>query len=639
MTHDEYSALVSRLEKMAETKPASYRARVGALAVLGYAYVLGVMLLLLGALALLVWGSMQGYLSILLVKVGLPVLALLVAIGRALWVTVPPPDGRELRRDEAPLLFAEIDALRIAAKAPVPHRVILTQELNASVTQVPRLGILGWHRNYLSIGLPLLAALTPDQFRAVVAHEFGHLSRAHARFGNWIYRVRGMWMQIQTAIHQRRSRLGSLLVNKFVDWYEPYFRAYSFVLARRHEVEADETSASVLGAHVAAMALAAVTLRARYKDDVVWPSIIALAADAATPPRAAFSSYVERMPAKLPLPLASDWLAAALRVESGVDDAHPALADRLRLLGELPRDDASRSALAERLAMPIDSKSTAAAHFLGSLAPAVTTELDDKWRGKATSAWKDRHQHLARAREGLRELEARAAVVPLTPDEQFRVADWTEDLEGANAALPLVKSLVESCPEHASGLYMLGRILTSRDDDDGIAYLERAMAIDPSVTGHASVMIAHHLQQVGRRQDAIAYRMRAEASMIEAAAEAAERRRIETSDTITMAELDDGVRAKLREQLASYPKVGRAWVVRRATRRAPDRFVYVVGISQSAPWWRYESEGSKTYLTKKLVAELHVPAGTLIIVLDRKRRWLLRKMKRVPNSEVYRRGR
>jgi hypothetical protein len=32
MTHDEYAALVPRLEEMAETDPTSYRLRVGALA-------------------------------------------------------------------------------------------------------------------------------------------------------------------------------------------------------------------------------------------------------------------------------------------------------------------------------------------------------------------------------------------------------------------------------------------------------------------------------------------------------------------------------------------------------------------------------------------------------------------------------
>ena len=43
--------------------------------------------------------------------------------------------------------------------------------------QLPRLGIFGWYRNYLIIGMPLMKSLTCEQFKAVLAHEFGHLAK------------------------------------------------------------------------------------------------------------------------------------------------------------------------------------------------------------------------------------------------------------------------------------------------------------------------------------------------------------------------------------------------------------------------------------------------------------------------------
>jgi Zn-dependent protease with chaperone function len=639
MTHDAYAELVSRLEEMAAAEPTSYRLRVGALAVLGYAYALGIMLLLAVLVALIVWGAFETHVGVLLVKLALPLLALIAALARALWVKVAPPQGREIRRSEAPALFAQIDVVRRAARAPLPHHVIVTEELNASVSQVPRLGIFGWHRNYLAIGLPLLAALTPEQFSAVLAHEFGHLSRSHARFGNWIYRVRGTWTQIEEAIHQRRSGLGTLLVNRFVEWYEPYFRAYSFVLARRHEVEADRTAAAVAGGHATAMALAAITLRACYKNEIIWPSVTARIVDEPTPPRAAFSGYVEQMPAELPLDIAIQWLAAGLCVESDVDDPHPALAARLEALGGLPSDGAAFSAMAHDLARPISPEATAAAHYLGALASSIATELDDRWRGKASASWKDRHRHLARAREGLRELASSAEKTPLTPDQQFLVADWTEDLQGSETALPLVKALVQNNPDHASGLFMLGRVLLARSDDAGIAYLERAMQIDPNAAGQASSLIAGHLKRVGRRQESIAYRVRAEASMAEEAAARAERRSIAKHEKLSTADLDESALVRLREQLAQYPQIGRAWLGRKVTYHAPDLPFYVLGISQSSAWWRFVSEGSRTYLVRKLAEELELPAGTLVIVFDQKRKWLRRALRKLPNSEVYRRMR
>ena len=91
--------------------------------------------------------------------------------------------------------------------------------------------MFGWLNNYLVLGLPLLRALSPAEFRAVLAHEFGHLSGKHGRFSGWIYRVRQTWIQILVSVHQERS-YASFLFEPFLEWYAPYLNAYSFVLAR-----------------------------------------------------------------------------------------------------------------------------------------------------------------------------------------------------------------------------------------------------------------------------------------------------------------------------------------------------------------------------------------------------------------------
>jgi hypothetical protein len=39
-------------------------------------------------------------------------------------------------------------------------RVGQIDDFNAAVVQAPRLGLFGWYRNYLLIGLPLAKALT-----------------------------------------------------------------------------------------------------------------------------------------------------------------------------------------------------------------------------------------------------------------------------------------------------------------------------------------------------------------------------------------------------------------------------------------------------------------------------------------------
>ena len=97
---------------------------------------------------------------------------------------------------------------------PKVHEVLLTHDFNAAIAQVPRLGLFGFHKNYLILGLPLMMALSLDQFRAVLAHEFGHLSGAHGRFGSWIYRIRRSWYQLMANL-EHQQHWGAFIFDRF----------------------------------------------------------------------------------------------------------------------------------------------------------------------------------------------------------------------------------------------------------------------------------------------------------------------------------------------------------------------------------------------------------------------------------------
>ena len=240
MTQDQFAALVSRLEASARRDPRGYKLRVLLLACAGYAYLwLVVVGLVLLCWALLAFGA---YLNVVVAKVGFAVVAVLWMVLRAMVVRIRPPEGRAIARTEAPALFLMIDSLRRRCRAPSVHRVLVTDELNAAIAQVPVLGLLGWRRNYLVVGLPLMKLLTLPQFEAVLAHEFGHLAGGHGRTSNWIYRSRLAWMRLLPALENANS-LGSFAIKPFLTWYIPFFNAYSFPLARANEYEADAASA------------------------------------------------------------------------------------------------------------------------------------------------------------------------------------------------------------------------------------------------------------------------------------------------------------------------------------------------------------------------------------------------------------
>jgi hypothetical protein len=166
MTEKRFEPLVREVEGNAKAHPAQYKLKVAFLAFAGYAYmfaVLGAVIALTVGCFILIKDGSSG--QALLFKVGIALIILATVIVRALWVRVEPPAGIEIQREHAPRLFLLIDKIRNALGTPVFHHVLIVNELNAAVVQIPRLGIFGWQRNYLLLGLPLLLTFTPAQFR------------------------------------------------------------------------------------------------------------------------------------------------------------------------------------------------------------------------------------------------------------------------------------------------------------------------------------------------------------------------------------------------------------------------------------------------------------------------------------------
>ena len=226
MTNREFEQLVARLEAQALRRPWLYKMRVLALALLGYGYIA---FMLVGLLLTSVISVVA--LKALGAKLALGLLVLMWMVLKALWVKLDAPQGRRVTQKEAPELFAMINDLRKGLKAPRFHRVLITDDFNACVVQTPRLGVFGWYRNYLVIGLPLMKTLSVEQFRAVLAHEFGHLAGGHGRVSNWIYRLRLSWHRLIDSL-VGEGRFGTFLFRRFFNWYVPYFTAYSFPLNR-----------------------------------------------------------------------------------------------------------------------------------------------------------------------------------------------------------------------------------------------------------------------------------------------------------------------------------------------------------------------------------------------------------------------
>lgn len=270
MTHDRFDRLVHTLEPKARHWPRLYCAMVIGFALLGNLYLVLVLLLLFSLLLALLVSVVK--LKALAIKLLIPLVCFIGLVVKALWVRFEPPTGSALSPKQTPRLFELIETLRRRLGSPRFHRVLLTDDFNAGICQVPRLGVFGWPCNYLVVGLPLMKALTVDQFTAVLAHEFGHLAKRHGNSSRWVYSQRCRWQRLSEAFENNGGR-GSFLFKPLLKWFAPYFSACSFPLARANEYEADAHSARLTSPRIAAQALSAIKVVGAFLSERYWPKL------------------------------------------------------------------------------------------------------------------------------------------------------------------------------------------------------------------------------------------------------------------------------------------------------------------------------------------------------------------------------
>jgi len=98
-----------------------------------------------------------------------------------------------VREEEQPELFQFIRALCRETRAPFPKRIYVSPEVNAAVFyDSSLLSLILPVRKNLLIGLGLVNVLTLDEFKAVLAHEFGHFSQSSMKLGSYVYTANGI---------------------------------------------------------------------------------------------------------------------------------------------------------------------------------------------------------------------------------------------------------------------------------------------------------------------------------------------------------------------------------------------------------------------------------------------------------------
>ena len=599
MDRKQFDERVARLDAYSKVHPRLYRLRVLGFALLGYGYLAGMLVLLLLLLAASVLSVI--YLKALGLKLLFVTAPFVWLVVRSCWVDINAPPGFAVTRRSAPALFERIDKLRRKLRAPRFHRVLITDEFNAGVVQVPRLGPVGWHANYLLLGMPLLKSVSPQQLDAILAHEFGHLAGGHARFGNWLYRLRRIWSQLLDELERTRSS-GMVLFRRFFEWYVPRFNAYSFPLARANEYEADAAAARATSPETLAEALTTTAVVGRYLANNFWPQVYA---KADTTPQPSFSPHATlggALTTELGAEEITRWTSDALAQPTDSTDTHPGLVDRLRAIGADAKFNSPQSG-------------ASADFLLGDLRDPLIAKLDDRWQFQISEDWRRRYSEASTARNRLWTLSKPESAGSLTVEEVIERANLEEAYgQGRDAAIAILRDRLAAAPDHAGLNYWLGARLLANDDEAGIALVEKAIALDDEaiVPGHVALRDFFHARGLEDKASA-AHEVAWDRQQRLDAAEA-ERQGITLGDRLVAHGLDAETAARLHEQVTGLG-ARKVWLARKPMRHFPEQPLFLLAFSIK-PWYRFWTKPGGGILQDRIQREVSLPGQTLVICTD-----------------------
>lgn len=469
MTNEEFGWLVARLDTQAANAPRAFRLKVLFISVAAY---IALFLALLAILLLFGWAVVHARthgpsrIAFAACALGLVTLPVFWVTLRTMLMRLPPPEGREIARNEAPVLFELLDKMRAKLGGPAIHHVLIDRDYNACIAQRPRWGLVGPSVNYLVVGLPFMFGQSTSEMLAIVAHEYGHICGAHGRTGAWIYRQRLLFAEVLARVESTvEASFAHMLMARALHAFFPYFSAYTFVLSRQNEYEADQASVKMAGAPAAASSLIRSSLLGDWFHRDFWSTLYR---QADTRERPAFLPY-KAMGTAFRMShdewASGDALKAAWRRDSNADDTHPCLRDRVEALGQPP-------------ALPQPVQRSAATALLGAFGERLAEEFDADWWKEQASGWGERHRHATRSLARLRALNG-AALAALPLHELQEMALLKAEFETPQAAKPVLEHLLrQPGGPFPRASYVYGRILLGEQRREGLAHLETAARSD-----------------------------------------------------------------------------------------------------------------------------------------------------------------
>lgn len=622
MTNVEFEKLIKEKEVEAKGNPTVYKRKVAAFSLIGYGYLLLMFGIILFLFSFAVVNFVSGSFTFGGMKFGLITLVLAIFMTRALWVRFDHPEGVSLTEEEAPELFSTIRDIQHKYSTKKVHEVLLTNQYNASLIQHPRLGVFGWHKNYLVLGLPLMQAISKEHFDSIIAHEMGHLANKDGQFSTWLYRVRETWINLLVKFEESEV-WGGFLFRWFFRWYVPRFDAYSYALAKQEEHAADCFASHYTDPQLVAEALAITEIKAELYDEY-WETLYDKGLDEKECPRPfrVVQSVLDRHDS---IQYKQIWQKAIKRVAS-VNDTHPSLSERLDSL-QVPLSVDQLPAIFEK---------TAADSYIEDK-EGLTNFFDDVFVRTEKEAWKERKYEVQQMKIELDELEANGT---LSVDDAIKRATLYEDVYGTKRALPIYEALIKTYPEtkkNAAVLESLGNAYLEEGNEKGLQVLEEAMKLDYNIGFDVLSSMARYYESKGMSAEIEKLDERAAewGDLVERADE--ERGEVTTDDQYVMPALKSEIVRMIAQHLRMFPQVRMAHLLEKTVEHFPNQPVYVLTIELEESYLNNKKRVREEFI-ERVCEELEADEEIIVQVTNGNKP-MKKAIHLLPESVIYEKGR
>ncbi|WP_342043770.1 M48 family metallopeptidase [Bacillus sp. OTU2372] len=562
MTNEQFESLVLKLEQQANENLTSYRTKVVMLALLGYGYLCIILAICVAVIGYSIYAIILEGFHYALIKILLLAGVLVLYLLRSLIFKMNPPSGRIVCRDEAAGLFEILDELKTKLKAPAIDTVILTEDMNAGIVQLPKFGFFGPNRNYLLLGVPLLLTLSSEQMKAVLGHEVAHLTTGDGKLDAWIYRLRQTWGTFMGTLEERQQ-FGTFLFRKFFYWYYPIFDAHAFVLSRMEEYRADRAAAEVASAKDHADALLQLEIADPYLNNAYFDELIKTHEDKDEMPRpyGDFRSKINMIPDETK----KSYLDDALERKTNAVDTHPSLSDRLAAVGINPY-------------IPKISNPSAFATFFNA-SDEILKEFDLEWREERKEDWEIALQE---HRESLMRFDMLKSSEPESLEDSLELAILTEQFSSMKEAIPLYEAILERFPPNLDTAYAFLKVgehyLIGNSNEKGKSYLETAMKLNWAYRLDGLSILCQYYERNGNKQKFEEYLRQLHDWEETLWASDEERDYFTAKDDYVPHDITEEVLNPIVAKIKEIPAIEEVYLVRRMLKVIPERKQYVFGI-------------------------------------------------------------